>query len=67
MIHSVEAAVLHLVIEGKTESAAERLHDRFLDSELIELKAHLATMRYMIDQELSARQHRNPSAEGTES
>lgn len=65
MIHSVEAAVLHSVIEGRTETAAERLHEHFLNTELIELKAHLATMCYLIDQELSARQRRNTSAEGT--
>lgn len=55
MIHSIEAAVLHNVIEGRTETAAEQVHDHFLNGELIEFREALGTALDLVNAEITAR------------
>lgn len=55
MMNSAEGAVLHAVLEGHDERAAERLHEYFLDRELKNFRDNVADLLSLIDSEMIAR------------
>jgi hypothetical protein len=55
MINSVEGTILHAVLEGRTEAAAERIHEQFLDGELRAFRDNVETLLDLISAEISAR------------
>lgn len=55
MINSIEAAVLHSVLEGHEERAAERLHEHFRDWELIGFRTNVANLLSLVDSEIESR------------
>lgn len=55
MINSLEGAILHAVLEGREESAAEKIHDDFLNGELINFRDNVATLLDLINAEITAR------------
>lgn len=55
MINSLEGAILHAVLEGREERAAEMIHDDFLSGELINFRENVSTLLDLINAEITAR------------